>query len=109
MQEVRCFYPFFPAIGRRALEAFEWRGHRFEPGEWITIGLMQTLLRLLVTETRYSAPRQNFWIDLSRMPAIPASRVVPRDAPRVHPSWRRLRRHCLAGIAAQRGNFLWVQ
>jgi fatty-acid peroxygenase len=137
VQEVRRFYPFFPAVGGRALEAFEWRGHRFDkgdwvlldlygtnhdarlweqsnrfrperfagwqgnpntlipqgggdfhtnhrcPGEWITIGLMQTLLRLLVSETRYSVPRQNFWIDLSRMPAIPASRVVLRDARRV--------------------------
>lgn len=137
VQEVRRFYPFFPAVGGRALEAFEWRGHRFDkgawvlldlygtnhdarlweqpkrfrperfagwqgnpdtlipqgggdfhtnhrcPGEWITIGLMQTLLRLLVSETRYSVPRQNFWIDLSRMPAIPASRVVLRDAHRV--------------------------
>ena len=57
-------------------------GHRC-PGEWITIGLMQMLLRLLASETRYSVPRQNFWIDLSRMPAIPASRVVLQDARRV--------------------------
>jgi fatty-acid peroxygenase len=136
VQEVRRFYPFFPAVGGRALEAFEWRGHRFGkgdwvlldlygtnhdarlweqpkrfrperfaawqgnpntlipqgggdfhrnhrcPGEWITIGLMQTLLRLLAGETHYSVPRQNFWIDLSRMPAIPASRVILRDARR---------------------------
>ncbi len=137
VQEVRRFYPFFPAVGGRALEAFDWRGHRFNrgdwvlldlygtnhdarlweqpnrfrperfegwdgnpntlipqgggdyyanhrcPGEWITIGLMQALLRLLVSETRYSVPRQNMWIDLSRMPTIPASRIVLRDAHRV--------------------------
>lgn len=133
VQEVRRFYPFFPAVGGRALDAFEWRGHRFDtgawvlldlygtnhdprlweqpnrfrperfagwqgnpntlipqgggdfdtghrcPGEWITIGLMRTLLGLLAAETRYSVPRQNLWIDLSRMPAIPASRFVMRD------------------------------
>jgi len=134
VQEVRRFYPFFPMVGGRALEAFDWREHHFKtgdwvlldlygtnhdarlweqprrfrperfagwqgdpntlipqgggdfynnhrcPGEWITIGLMQTLLRLLVTETSYSVPRQNLWIDLSRMPALPASGVILRGA-----------------------------
>ncbi|HEU4586913.1 MAG TPA: cytochrome P450, partial [Gemmatimonadaceae bacterium] len=32
VQEVRRYYPFFPAIGGRALEAFEWRGYRFRKG-----------------------------------------------------------------------------
>ena len=32
VQEVRRFYPFFPMVGGRVQEAFEWRGHRFEEG-----------------------------------------------------------------------------
>src|SRR5205085_12692797 len=35
VQEVRRFYPFFPALGGRALEAFEWEGVRFPPRAWV--------------------------------------------------------------------------
>jgi fatty-acid peroxygenase len=128
-QEVRRFYPFFPMVGGRALQPFEWRGHLFLPsdwvlldlygtnhdpalweqpnvfrperfdnwsgnaytlipqgggehdtshrcaGEWLTIALLKTLVRELAA-MRYDVPRQNMWIDLSRMPAIPASRFI---------------------------------
>jgi fatty-acid peroxygenase len=46
------------------------------PGEWITIGLIRTLLGLYVSSMRCEVPRQNMWIDLSSMPAMPASGFV---------------------------------
>lgn len=42
VQEVRRFYPFFPMIGGRACEAFEWRGHRFAAGDWVLLDLYGT-------------------------------------------------------------------
>lgn len=41
-QEVRRFYPFFPFIGGRAREPFDWRGHRFERGSWVLLDLYGT-------------------------------------------------------------------
>ncbi|HET7315564.1 cytochrome P450 [Salinisphaera sp.] len=41
-QEVRRFYPFFPCIGGRVREPFEWRGHRFEQGEWVLLDIYGT-------------------------------------------------------------------
>lgn len=38
-QEVRRFFPFFPAIAGRVLEPFEWRGRRFAAGEWVLTDL----------------------------------------------------------------------
>src|SRR5918993_1017401 len=34
VHEVRRFYPFIPLIGGKVLASFEWRGHRFAPGDW---------------------------------------------------------------------------
>ena len=130
VQEVRRFYPFFPVVGGRVLQAFDWRGHHFTEGtwvlldlygtlhddrtweapetfrperfrgrqvsafdlipqgggdhhvnhrcagEWITIALMQRAVQLLTTTMRYDVPVQDLRIDLSRMPAIPESRLV---------------------------------
>ncbi len=42
VQEVRRYYPFFPLVGGRALEAFEWRGRRFEKGTWVLLDLYGT-------------------------------------------------------------------
>ncbi|MFC6490261.1 cytochrome P450 [Nitratireductor sp. GCM10026969] len=42
VQEVRRFYPFFPVIGGRVLEAFTWRGHPFAPGDWVLLDLYGT-------------------------------------------------------------------
>jgi fatty-acid peroxygenase len=36
-QEVRRFYPFFPLVGGRALEPFEWQGKRFRRGAWVLL------------------------------------------------------------------------
>ena len=41
-QEVRRFYPFFPAVGGRAREAFEWRGRRFAKGAWFLLDVYGT-------------------------------------------------------------------
>ncbi len=50
-------------------------GHRCA-GEWITISLMKRAVRLLTATMTYDVPDQDLHIDLSRMPAIPASRFV---------------------------------
>ncbi len=42
VQEVRRFYPFFPTVGGRALEDFEWRGMRFLKGDWVLLDLYGT-------------------------------------------------------------------
>jgi fatty-acid peroxygenase len=42
VEEVRRFYPFFPAIGGRANLAFEWDGLRFEKGEWVLLDVYGT-------------------------------------------------------------------
>ncbi len=50
-------------------------GHRC-PGENITIALTKAAVRLLTTSMTYEVPKQDLSIDLSRMPAIPASWFV---------------------------------
>jgi fatty-acid peroxygenase len=40
--EVRRFYPFFPAVGGRVQEPFEWRGHRFTRGTWVLLDVYGT-------------------------------------------------------------------
>lgn len=40
--EVRRFYPFFPAVGGIALEDFEWRGHHFRQRDWLLLDLHGT-------------------------------------------------------------------
>lgn len=42
VQEVRRYYPFFPAVGGRALEAFEWNGLRFDKGDWVLLDMYGT-------------------------------------------------------------------
>ncbi len=43
VREVRRFYPFFPAIGGRVAEEFDWRGRRFSRGTWVLLDLYGTL------------------------------------------------------------------
>lgn len=130
VQEVRRFYPFFPAVGGRVREEFTWRGLHFAKGtwvlldvygtnhdpriwkdpqtfrperfrdwnasafnfipqgggdvdlghrcagEWLTIALVKTATRLLLSSMHYEVPQQDLRIDMSRMPAIPESRFV---------------------------------
>ncbi|SDY56143.1 cytochrome P450 [Citreimonas salinaria] len=40
--EVRRLYPFFPVIGGRVREPFEWRGARFDRGDWLLLDLYGT-------------------------------------------------------------------
>lgn len=42
VQEVRRFYPFFPFIGGRVVQPFDWRGHRFAAGDWVLLDLYGT-------------------------------------------------------------------
>jgi fatty-acid peroxygenase len=46
------------------------------PGEWITIELMKTIVRVLVREMSYEVPSQDLRVDLARIPALPNSRFV---------------------------------
>lgn len=41
-QEVRRYYPFFPAVGGRATGDFEWKGLRFSKGDWVLFDLYGT-------------------------------------------------------------------
>lgn len=129
VQEVRRLAPFFPLVGGRAAEPFEWHGRRFRrgewvvldlygtnrdperwrdpetfrperfvgreidpwemvpqgggdfiadhrcPGEWITIALLKEAVAALVA-ARWTVPDQDLSVDLSRMPALPASGLV---------------------------------
>lgn len=49
------------------------QGHRC-PGEWITIALVKQAARFLARDLDYAVPEQDLGVDLSRIPAIPASR-----------------------------------
>lgn len=42
VQEVRRFYPFFPAVVARVRNAFEWRGHHFPRGRRVILDLYGT-------------------------------------------------------------------
>lgn len=42
VQEVRRFYPFFPVVGGRVRNGFEWREHRFDKGDWVLLDLYGT-------------------------------------------------------------------
>jgi fatty-acid peroxygenase len=42
VQEVRRFYPFFPAVGGRVRTQFEWRGEQIPPGTWMLLDLYAT-------------------------------------------------------------------
>ncbi|MSU91568.1 cytochrome P450 [Rhodobacteraceae bacterium 2CG4] len=41
-QEVRRLYPFFPVIGGRVLQPFDWRGAHFDAGDWLLLDLYGT-------------------------------------------------------------------
>ena len=42
VQEVRRFYPFFPAIGGRVLHAFDWEGLHFARNDWVLLDIYGT-------------------------------------------------------------------
>jgi fatty-acid peroxygenase len=42
--EVRRRYPFFTALGGRALHSFEWRGHHFPRHAWVLFDIRGTLM-----------------------------------------------------------------
>ncbi|WP_296944439.1 cytochrome P450 [uncultured Massilia sp.] len=41
-QEVRRYYPFFPAVAGRALHDFDWRGMRIDKGTWVLMDIHGT-------------------------------------------------------------------
>jgi fatty-acid peroxygenase len=42
VQEVRRFYPFFPFVGGRVRDEFDWRGRRYTRGTWVLLDLYGT-------------------------------------------------------------------
>jgi fatty-acid peroxygenase len=42
VEEVRRYYPFFPAIGGRANLSFEWQGLQFDKGDWVLLDVYGT-------------------------------------------------------------------
>jgi fatty-acid peroxygenase len=46
------------------------------PGEWITIRLMTTAVKILAQEFAYDVPPQDLALDMSRLPALPPDRFV---------------------------------
>ncbi|WP_430261263.1 cytochrome P450 [Neorhizobium sp. IRS_2295] len=42
VQEVRRYYPFFPAVAARTRKSFEWKGHRFPTGHRVMLDLFGT-------------------------------------------------------------------
>ncbi len=42
VEEVRRFYPFFPAIGGLVRQPFEWNGYQFAEGEWVLLDVYGT-------------------------------------------------------------------
>lgn len=41
-QEVRRYYPFFPAVGGVVRKEFTWRDHTFVPGNWVLLDIYGT-------------------------------------------------------------------
>jgi fatty-acid peroxygenase len=46
------------------------------PGEWITVELMKTIIRVMVREISYEVPSQDLHVSLARIPALPNSKFV---------------------------------
>lgn len=42
VQEIRRFYPFFPAVAGRVREPFDWHGHHFNEGDLVALDLYGT-------------------------------------------------------------------
>jgi fatty-acid peroxygenase len=42
VEEVRRYYPFFPAIGGRANHSFEWQGLQFDKDDWVLLDVYGT-------------------------------------------------------------------
>ena len=42
VEEVRRYYPFFPAIGGRANHSFEWNGLQFDKDDWVLLDVYGT-------------------------------------------------------------------
>ncbi len=42
VEEVRRAYPFFPFIGGKVRQQFQWRGYTFSKGDWVLLDLYGT-------------------------------------------------------------------
>ena len=133
-EEVRRTYPFFPAIGGRALRPFTWGNKHFDkgqwvlldlfstnrdgriypdplmihperapswrdqdfrfmphgagdlrkdhrcPGEWLTVSIMSSAIRLLTREMRYKVVDQDLAMPMNRLPTRPTGGLLIRLA-----------------------------
>lgn len=61
--EVRRFFPLFPVVAGRVVEPFEWRGRRFDRGEWFMLDLYGTShdSRIWKNPNRFDPERFRDW------------------------------------------------
>jgi len=88
VQEVRRYYPFFPFLGGRVLEAFEWRGHRFEEDDWVLLDLYGTNhdARVWTDPEEFRPERFGLW-DKSAYNFIPQGGGNPHEGHRCAGEW----------------------
>jgi fatty-acid peroxygenase len=67
VEEVRRVYPFFPFIGGRAAETFEWRGEEVAAGSWMLLDLYGTDhdAAAVSEPNRFAPERRLSWRDQS--------------------------------------------
>src|SRR5699024_3817716 len=53
-------------------------GHRC-PGEWLTVNVMTTILKLLVHQMTYDVPEQNLTYSFTKMPSLPKSKFIMKN------------------------------
>jgi len=53
-------------------------GHRC-PGEWLTVNVMMTILKLLVHRMSYDVPEQNLTYSFTKMPSLPKSKFIMKN------------------------------
>jgi fatty-acid peroxygenase len=64
-EEVRRFYPFFPAIAGKARRAFQHHGHQFAKGDWMLLDLHASCHhhQMFPRPDEFDPHRPNSWMD----------------------------------------------
>ena len=60
VQEVRRYYPFFPAVAGHARKSFAWGGHYFTEGDWVMLDLYGTCHDARLWENPHSFAPERF-------------------------------------------------
>jgi fatty-acid peroxygenase len=73
VQEVRRFYPFFPAVPALVRQAFEWKGYQFPLGRWVILDLYGTN-----HDERIWEKPESFWPERFRRRDISPFDLIPQ-------------------------------